>query len=95
MWEDNITETGGGDINKETGKEEGNKVDPEDPGVNGGVGGGEGDKETISDGESNTGLIAAGVITPLILLAAIAVIVTLVVLFIWKRRYEQCIFSQI
>ena len=92
MWEDNVTETGGGDVNEETGKEEeGNKVDPEDPGVNGGVGG-EGDKETISDGGSNTGLIATGVITPLILLA---VIVTLVVLFIWKRMYEQCIFFQI
>ena len=91
MWEDG-RETGE-DVTEET--EEEDIVGPEDPGVNGGFEEGEGDIETISDGESNTGLIATGVITPLILLAVIAVIVTLVVLFIWKRMYEQYIFSQI
>ena len=88
MWEDG-SETGE-DVTEET--EEEDIVGPEDPGVNGGFEEGDGDIETISDGESNTGLIATGVIIPLILLA---VIVTLVVLFIWKRMYEQCIFSKI
>ena len=90
MWEDG-SETGE-DVTEET---EEDRVGPEDPGVNGGFEDEEGDIETISDGESNTGLIVTGVITPLILLAVIAVIVTLVVLFIWKIRYEQCIFSPI
>ena len=58
-------------------------IDPEDPSVIG-----------ENDGESNVGQIAAGVIIPLILLAVIAVI-TILVLFVWKRRYKLCIFFQI
>ena len=67
-------------------------IDPEDPSVIGENEGGEGDN--ISDGESNTGLIAAGISIPLILLAVIAAI-SILVLFVRKRRYKLCIFFQI
>ena len=59
----------------------------EGPDVNGEFEGGEGDKDDLSDGGSNTGLIAAGAIIPLILLAVIAAI-AIVVLFVWNRRFE-------
>ena len=63
------------------------KDNKEGPDVNGEVGGEDGDHDDLSDGGSNTGLIAAGATIPLILLAVIAVIAILV-LFVWKRRFE-------
>ena len=53
-----------------------------DPDVNGGVGRGDWDNNDL-----NIGLIAAGMVMPLILLAVIATIAILV-LFVWKRRFE-------
>ena len=52
-----------------------------------GVGGGEENKEDLSDGGSNTGLIAAGVIIPLFLLVVITAIAILV-LFVLRKRFE-------
>ena len=92
FWKDD-RETEGGDVYEETGGEDNkdNSDDPEAPDVNGEeVGERKGDKKTISNEGSNIGLIV-GVVIPLILLAIIAVIGALVVLFVWKKRYELCI----